>query len=162
MHAHTHARKSCKAHTHAQLGENCREQTLAIAQIASQLYFFYFLLTLNCTVAPHSPLPPRPVLSLCSAERKQPLSYVPERRSVHSQWLQQRAGHVVDGFAVQPAAPASLRRPAAVQVEALPDDAAAVRQRYIAGDWGAGAQPRAGSCSKFLFAPFFAAFVSIK
>lgn len=87
-------------------------------------------------------------LFVCSAEWEQSFSHVAKRCSIHSQWLQQRASHVLDGLAVQPAAPARLRSPAALQTEALPDDAAAVRKRHLARDRRESAQPRVGPGGK--------------
>lgn len=82
-------------------------------------------------------------LFLCSNQRQQSLADGPQRRPLPSQRLQQRAELLLLVLAGQPAAAAGLRRPAAQQAQALPDDAAAVRQRHLARDRRA--RPHAGA-----------------
>lgn len=79
----------------------------------------------------------------CSNQRQQSLADGPQWRPLPPQRLQQRAELLLLVLAGQPAAAAGLRRPAAQQAQALPDDAAAVRQRHLARDRRA--RPHAGA-----------------
>lgn len=81
----------------------------------------------------------------CSNQRQQSLADGPQRRPLPSQRLQQRAELLLLVLAGQPAAAAGLRRPAAQQAQALPDDAAAVRQRHLARDRRARSHAGAGT-----------------
>lgn len=80
-----------------------------------------------------------------SNQRQQSLSDSTQRRSISSERLQQRAELLLLVLTGQPAAAASLRRSAAEQTQALPDDAAAVRQRHLARDRRARAHAGAGT-----------------
>lgn len=80
-----------------------------------------------------------------SNQRQQSLSDGTQWRSVPSERLQQRAELLLLVLAGQPAAAAGLRRSAAEQTQALPDHAAAVRQRHLARDRRARAHAGAGT-----------------
>lgn len=80
-----------------------------------------------------------------SNQRQHALADGAQRRSVSSERLQQRAELLVVVLAGQPAAAAGLWRSAAEQTQALPDDAAAVRQRHLARDRRACAHAGAGT-----------------
>ncbi|KAM6057909.1 protein CBFA2T3 isoform 8-T8 [Chlamydotis macqueenii] len=80
-----------------------------------------------------------------SDEREQPLADRHQWGPVHPQRVQQRAGHLLQRLPLHPPAPAGLRRPPALQAQALPHHAAAVRQRHLPRDRGAGAHPRPGA-----------------
>uniref|UniRef100_A0A803Y6I4 CBFA2/RUNX1 partner transcriptional co-repressor 3 n=1 Tax=Meleagris gallopavo TaxID=9103 RepID=A0A803Y6I4_MELGA len=79
-----------------------------------------------------SPLLSSPLLSSRSDERQQPLAHRHQRGPVHPQWVQQRAGHLLQRLAVHPPAPTGLWSPAAQQTQAVPHHPAAVRQRHLA------------------------------
>nr|XP_054497026.1 protein CBFA2T3 isoform X7 [Agelaius phoeniceus] len=80
-----------------------------------------------------------------SDEREQPLANRHQWGSVHPQRVQQRASHLLQRLPVHPPAPSSLWCPPALQAEALPHHPAAVWERHLPRDRGAGAHPRPGA-----------------
>uniref|UniRef100_A0A803VR70 CBFA2/RUNX1 partner transcriptional co-repressor 3 n=1 Tax=Ficedula albicollis TaxID=59894 RepID=A0A803VR70_FICAL len=78
-------------------------------------------------------------------EREQPLTDRHQWGSVHPQRLQQRPGHLLQRLPVHPPAPSSLWGPPALQAQALPHHPAAVWERHLPRDRGAGAHPRPGA-----------------
>ncbi|XP_059713510.1 protein CBFA2T3 isoform X2 [Haemorhous mexicanus] len=80
-----------------------------------------------------------------SDEREQPLANRHQWGSIHPQRVQQRAGHLLQRLPVHPPAPSSLWCPPALQAQALPHHPAAVWERHLPRDRGAGAHPRPGA-----------------
>uniref|UniRef100_A0A674GYH8 CBFA2/RUNX1 partner transcriptional co-repressor 3 n=1 Tax=Taeniopygia guttata TaxID=59729 RepID=A0A674GYH8_TAEGU len=78
-------------------------------------------------------------------EWEQPLTDRHQRGSVHPQRVQQWASHLLQRLPIHPPAPSGLRCPPALQAQALPHHPAAVRERHLPRDRGAGAHPRPGA-----------------